>query len=110
MTVRWILACVSHSPLAATEYLMPSPGLALLADLDVFQYAFTQLEAPSPGSVTTSQFRHKVCEKCGLDRVWRCSCVVKQGQTLILAEKPGVASHNLGRAARFGCCVSMNRP
>jgi hypothetical protein len=31
---------------------MPSPGLVLIADFDVFQYAFTRLTATSPGSVT----------------------------------------------------------
>jgi len=47
------LARISHSPLAATAYLTPPPGLALIADFDIFQYAFTRLTAPSPGSVTT---------------------------------------------------------
>ena len=52
---KWVhsLARISHSPSAATAYLTPYPGLALIADFDIFQYAFTRLTAPSPGSVTT---------------------------------------------------------
>jgi hypothetical protein len=49
---RTILARISHSPPAAIAYLMPSPGLVLIADFDVFQYAFTRLTATNPGSVT----------------------------------------------------------
>ena len=45
------LTRISHSPPAAIAYLMPSPGLVLIADFDVFQYAFTRLTATSPGSV-----------------------------------------------------------
>ena len=43
---------ISHSPPAATAYLMPSPGLVLIADFDTFQYAFTRPTATNPGSVT----------------------------------------------------------
>jgi len=46
------LTRISHSPPAAIAYLMPSPGLVLIADFDVFQYAFTPLTATNPGSVT----------------------------------------------------------
>ena len=48
------LARISHSPPAAIAYLMPCPGLALIADFDVFQYAFTRLTATSPRSVRIS--------------------------------------------------------
>jgi len=46
------LTLISHNPPTAIAYLMPSPGLVLIADFDVFQYAFTRLTATSPGSVT----------------------------------------------------------
>ena len=47
------LARIFHSPSAAIAYLTPSPGLALLTDLDVFQYACARFAAPSPGSDAT---------------------------------------------------------
>jgi hypothetical protein len=44
------LARIIHEPLAAIAYLTSSPGLGLIADLDVLQYACARLTALSPGS------------------------------------------------------------
>jgi hypothetical protein len=48
-----ILTRIIHDPSAAIAYLTPSPGLILIADLDVFQYACARLAASSIGSVAT---------------------------------------------------------
>jgi hypothetical protein len=44
------LTRIIHEPLAAIAYLTSSPGLSLIADLDVLQYACARLTALSPGS------------------------------------------------------------
>jgi len=46
----WPLARIIHDPSAAIAYLTPSPGLILIADLEVLQYACARLTAISPGS------------------------------------------------------------
>ena len=42
--------------LAAVWILPQAANLALIADLDVLQYAFTRLTTPSPGSTVTYTF------------------------------------------------------
>jgi len=44
-----LLARIIHDPSAAIAYLTSSPGLILIADLDVLQYACARLTALSPG-------------------------------------------------------------
>ena len=79
------LARISHSPPAAIAYLIPSSGLVLIADFDVFQYAFSLTHCDKPKDLSQStRFRYEVCEKPGLASSGMARLTLDQTASLVV--------------------------